>query len=199
MGAIHHGVPRDLVLFLQKAGGYDLFVETGTLFGESAAWASEHFSSVVTVESMPTVHERALEKLRSIPNVASHLGNSVDFLHAWEPPEAAIYWLDAHYMGPGFIVSAAGECPVIVEIAEINENGLNDVVLVDDARLFFEPPPRPHDPAQWPRLEPLVEALSQNDREVFIHEDVFVSVPRFIKSQTRAHLQNLVTKAWGLP
>jgi hypothetical protein len=47
MGLIYPGVPQDLALFLRQSFGLQTFVETGTLNGDSAVRAAQHFPHVL--------------------------------------------------------------------------------------------------------------------------------------------------------
>jgi hypothetical protein len=173
------GPPATLTLALQRRLATDDFIETGTYRGDTAAWAARHFSRVTTIELSPTYHAAAQARFGPQPNVRALAGDSVVVLRTVVPnlTSPAIFWLDAHWSG----LDTAGhetECPVLAEIALINTSSLGHVILVDDARLFCAPPPRPHRAEQWPGLAAIVAALSQEGRRhVVLLEDAFVAVP----------------------
>lgn len=173
------GPPEALILALKKRQGLDAFVETGTYHGHTAAWAANHFAQVTTIEMSPEYHAAAQTRFQAQPTVRTLCGNSGTVLSAVlrELTQPAIFWLDAHWSG----VDTAGEqaeCPVLEEIALINASPLTHVVLIDDARLFCAPPPRPHRADQWPGLVALIDALQhEGQRHVVMVEDVFVGVP----------------------
>ena len=50
MGSVRFGIPRELALVLKKRHGLVIFVETGTLVGHTSVWASDHFTTALTVD-----------------------------------------------------------------------------------------------------------------------------------------------------
>jgi len=173
------GPPEELILGLRQRSGFDHFVETGTFRGDTAAWAAAHFRQVTTIEMSAAIHAAAKARFGSLTNVRVIEGDSRaalgELLAGLSRP--AIFWLDAHWSG----LDTAGveaECPVLGEVARINASPQAHVVLVDDARLFCAPPPRPHRAEQWPDLRSIVDALAAAGRRyVVLFEDVFVAVP----------------------
>src|SRR5437870_4828171 len=103
MGLIYPGVPKKLALILAKEIGADVFIETGTLSGETAAWAAGHFKRVISIEIDEALHQQARALVRDRANVELLLGPSEHWLpqivHTVSGP--ALFWLDAHYSGPG--------------------------------------------------------------------------------------------------
>lgn len=180
MGFHRMGPPQDLILALKARMGVGEFIETGTYRGDTAAWAAGHFSRVTTIELSPEFHAAAVERFRAQPAVRALQGNSATVLREVIPALGgpALFWLDAHWSG----LDTAGreaECPLLEEIALINAAPDGHVVLVDDARLYCAPPPRPHRAEHWPDLASTVEELANGDRRhVVLVDDVFVAVPR---------------------
>ena len=193
MGLYQMGPPAALTLALQRQLGIQEFIETGTFQGHTTAWAARHFTRVTTIELSPAYHAAAQARFFAQPNVRTLAGNSVAVLHAVVPnlPVPAIFWLDAHWSG----LDTAGhelECPVLAEIALINASSLAHVVLVDDARLFCAPPPRPHRAEQWPGLATIVAALDQEGRRhVVLFDDVLVAVPANEREWLAGMLQDM--------
>jgi hypothetical protein len=199
MGIIHHGAPTELILALKRESGIENFVETGTLVGDTAAWAANHFTRVVTIENEPERHKKAVERFGATTNVEVLLGESPGVLSKlFDLTGPAMFWLDAHWMG---INSGTGgddhECPVLDEIASINSYSERDIILVDDARLFSAPPPSPHDASQWPDLNAVVSALDNHGtRHVVLFEDALIAVPQNMKLFLVKYLQERITEAW---
>lgn len=189
------GPPSGLVLALARSLSISVFVETGTYRGDTAAWAEEHFASVVTIELSPEFHAAASARFRTQPRIRTLQGNSEDVLAQLLPSlnAPAVFWLDAHWSG----LDTAGreaECPLLAEIGVINESAYPHVILVDDARLFMAPPPLPHRAEQWPDLEATVRILGQDGRRhVAMVDDVFVAVPMTVKAKLVDWLQNAET------
>jgi hypothetical protein len=180
MGIITMGPPGALVLALARDLQTDTFVETGTFLGGTAAWASRHFRRVVTTENASEFHRRARERYAACANVEFVFGHSgerlPEIVSALEGP--TIFWLDAHWSG-GDTFGADEQCPILDELRAVNRSPHENVILIDDARLFTSPPPPPNDPAQWPTICEIIAALGQGPHPRFsvVDSDVVVSVP----------------------
>jgi hypothetical protein len=200
MGIHRMGPPIDLILALQQRLGIHDFVETGTYSGDTAEWAAKHFARVATIELSPDFHAAAVKRFGAQPRVRALMGNSAAVLREVVPGLAGptIFWLDAHWSG----LNTAGreaECPLLEELAIVNAAPLTHTVLVDDARLFCAPPPRPHLAEQWPDLANTVAALSGGDRRyVALIDDVLIAVPSADRRFVRDWLQDATTAAWAL-
>lgn len=173
------GPPEALLLALKARLRLDDFVETGTYRGDTAAWAAAHFARVATIELSPEYHAVAVARFRAEPRVRVLLGDSGTQLRevAAALPGPAIFWLDAHWSG----LDTAGretECPLLAELAILNAAPATHTLLVDDARLFAAPPPRPHRAELWPDLGAVLDALrAVGRRHVVMFEDVLIAVP----------------------
>lgn len=197
MGSIRMGPPEELILALRQRGGLDHFVETGTFRGRTAAWAAAHFGQVTTIEMSGAIHAAFRDRFGSLTNVRAVAGDSRAVLGevVAELAQPAIFWLDAHWSG---LDTAGGEaeCPVLEEIARINASPQAHIVLVDDARLFCAPPPRPHRAEQWPDLASIAEALAAGGRRYLaLFEDAFVAVPSQERQFLTGWLQDHATEA----
>lgn len=179
MGLFRMGPPVDLTLALQRHLRLEDFVETGTYRGETAAWAAEHFARVATIELSTEYHAAATARFRAQPQVRVLLGDSGAMLRkvAAELVGPAVFWLDAHWSG----LDTAGretECPLLAELAILNAAPTTHTLLVDDARLFAAPPPRPLRAELWPDLGAVIDALRGcGRRHVVMFEDVLIAVP----------------------
>src|SRR5687768_13570309 len=98
MGSIHPDIPQELVARLRKELGIATLIDTGTHNGATAAWASAHFSKVITIESNEFWFDQTKERLVPLGNVTVLLGHSAQVLpeFAGELTRPAIFWLDAH-------------------------------------------------------------------------------------------------------
>jgi len=54
------GPPWELILFLRDRYGVDTFVETGTLYGDTAYKASLYFPHVITIEASEILYRKAV-------------------------------------------------------------------------------------------------------------------------------------------
>ncbi len=191
------GPPEALVLALQRQSGFDDFIETGTYRGDTAAWAAQHFARVTTIELGPVYHAAAKARFQAAPNVRLVAGESSAVLREIVPALAkpALFWLDAHWSG----LDTAGreiECPMLAEVALINSAPRVHTVMVDDARLFCAPPPRPHRADLWPDLAATVAVLRADGRRyVVLSDDVFVAVPVADRDFMNSWLQAEATAA----
>lgn len=191
MGNVHPGIPEALTERLATEAGITTFVETGTFQGRTTAWAAERFGRVVTIEADPDLYRNAAERFREVPNVTVLHGDSGRLLGevVASLTEPALFWLDAHWSGPGTAGESA-ECPVLEEIAAIDAGLPSHLVLVDDARMFLQPPHPLHNADDWPDIATMVHALKKARPEDYVGviEDVILRVPETLKGVLRAYL-----------
>ena len=182
--------PKTLAVELERELSLTRAVETGTYTGGGALALAEIFGSVVTIEVSPAMYSGALERLRDAPSIEPVLGDSREVLpRLVDGSEPTFFWLDGHWSG-GETGGVEAECPVLEELAAIAAGHPDDCITIDDARLFAAPPPPPHDPAHWPTLVELFDAVraARPTAHVTVVGDVVVAVP--------ARAKDLVD-AWG--
>ena len=198
MGIINMGPPQDLILAAKQLIGANVFVETGTFRGDTTKWASQHFSRVVTIEASLDFYRKAVERFSSQENVTVLHGSSRDCLRDVVDAldETAVFWLDAHWSG-GETYGDTDECPVLDEISLIMNNDLQNSIFIDDARLFFSPPPLPHDLLQWPEIGTIIVSLKPIHNYVTVFEDVIISIPQSSKTEFSRLLQQKNTSNWN--
>ena len=180
MGIVTAGIPGGIVTALARAAGATVFVETGTFRGATTRWAAGRFAEVHTIEREPALHAANQAALSALPGVRAHLGDSRAVLPgivASLGGKRAVYWLDGHWSGAG----TAGEddpCPLLDELACLGTRP-QDIVLIDDARLFLGAPPLPHDPARWPGIGQVLAALPSAGTPPLVQvvDDVIFSMP----------------------
>jgi hypothetical protein len=183
---------------LAAEGNCHAFVESGTYMGVTTRWGAKNFRAVFTIERYEPLFKAYSPELAALPNVTPLLGDSSD----WLPVIAqgleefsALYWLDAHWSGAG-TGGEDNECPLLAELAPLAKRP-QDIILIDDARLFLCAPPLPHKPGAWPTIAQVIQALGPG-RHVQIVEDVIVAVPdepRFVNLLTH-HAQVQSTYQW---
>jgi hypothetical protein len=180
MGEVSWGAPQPIVDLLCDTLALRTCVETGTFRGDSAAAFAGRFDRVITIEASPTLAAAACRRLAPFPNVDARHGDSRQVLPEVVAglEEPALFWLDGHYCGQG-THGVTGQCPVLEEIATIVAAAPAHVLLIDDARLFLEPPPLPLHAVDWPAIDEICRAVAAGDRRRFItvHDDVIVAVP----------------------
>lgn len=190
------GPPQQVLQAIRDRLGITHFVETGTLRGETAAWAAGVFGHVTTIELSETYHRAAVARFARQSSVQPLFGDSATILQRLVPTLSgpAIFWLDAHWSGLD-TAGSESECPVMAEIQAINSSGAEHVILVDDARLFCSPPPKPHKAEQWPDLITIVTALAQQGRRyVALFEDVLLAFPAVQREFAVELLQDAASK-----
>ena len=180
MGLVYQGMPPDLLALVQRLTGARTFIETGTNLGGSAAFAAETFQRVWTIEAQPHLHTQAKARLDKLENVEAILGNSETGLARMivTVDGPAVCWLDAHWSG-GETAGELNECPVLDEIRSIDTAPVEHVLLIDDARLFLQPPPRPHKIEHWPSIAELADVARARWPQAYLAviDDVIVRVP----------------------
>lgn len=187
MGDITHGIIKEVALLLKKSYGLSVFVETGTFLGETTAWASKNFSKVYTVEIL----ERYIKGAKS--SNCFGLGN-IEFFHGESSKlipeilskitEPALFWLDAHWGGDLHYKKPEEECPLMGELEAIRNHSItHSVLMIDDARLFVYPPPKPLTPEKWPSFGEILSTLSQMKYVPMVVDDVIICLPRGILNE----------------
>lgn len=186
MGNVTFGVPEDLALALKDAINANVFIETGTYKGNTSVWASRHFLKVFTIEFDKERYQKTFIRLSNMihtSNVRMLQGNSKDKLKEVldKINEPVIFWLDAHGLGKlEETTTLEDEIPLMKELDVIkewhNRTKQQCVILIDDARLFLNPPPieKGYHPEYWPSAGDIKEFAYRNSFEVRIAKDVIV-------------------------
>ena len=178
MGLVTSGIPRDIVQQLSRLSGAEVFVETGTFQGATTRWAAEVFPTVHTIELSPQLYNQYHYELEKLPGVHTYLGDSAEVLPeivAQLSAAPALFWLDGHWSG-NETAGQEQECPLLKELQCLRDRA-QDLILIDDARLFLCAPPRPHKPEQWPTIAEVVNVFDQTRRFIQIVDDVVFMVP----------------------
>ena len=172
-------VPRNLVAELQSRLELRRAVETGTWRGEGARRLAAVFPEVMTVELSSDLHADARYALAASPHVrvlhgpspevlAEVVDGDADPLLAGCPLEP---WRHGRLGRPvpaaRGVTAIAGGCT------------RDDCVLIDDADYFLATPAGSFDPAQWPSIWQVFEALRSvwPDHHVSVAHDIVVAVP----------------------
>lgn len=181
---------------IQPLLGYipiDYFCETGTASGDSIRIASKHFKKCWTIELI----EGRAKIDNSLENVTWYEGNSIDFLKIIvndlldlksQIPQPnkdvpvyqyCFWWLDAHYSDPKPNTSKYKECYLLEEIEIISKCRDDSIIFIDDARLFYGPPPAPNNPKDWPTIRQIFALLEEKFpfNTTSIRDDYIISYP----------------------
>lgn len=179
MGAVTFGIPKKLVLLLKEQFSVEVFVETGTFRGKTSVWASGVFKDVYTIENSRELFDSVAERLLGFSNIHPLFGNSAVQLGkiVSDIKQPAIFWLDAHWCG-GSTYGNDDPCPLLDEIRIIKKSGIDHIIMIDDARFFLKPPPRPQNTELWPGLKEILVLLNRDENYfTFVSEDVIVALP----------------------
>ena len=199
MGTLRRGPPPQLISALRSEYDIPRFVETGTFAGDTAHWASTIFPQVVTIEFAEALYRRATERYRAAANITFLHGHTRERLKevVAQSHAASLFWLDAHWSGD-ITYGEHDECPILDEIAIINNSQSDAYILIDDARFFLSPPPPPHQPEYWPNITTLLKALnSVEQRSIVVIEDVIVAVPAFAQATVQRYCQDVNAATWS--
>lgn len=193
------GPPTKLIRQLATEFAIENFVETGTAYGGTALWASEHFKKVFTIEYCQEIYEQTVGKFGHITNIKFLQGDSRTEVTkiVQQLDGASFFWLDAHWSG-GITYGENDECPLLEELSIINKSSFENFILIDDARLFTSPPMPPHRIEQWPDITTVLNALHSGEKEryIVIIEDVIIAVPKIAKPIVAKYCQEVNAKAW---
>lgn len=199
MGIIRSGPPEEFVLRLKDCFRIQAFVETGTYYGDTAMWAAVHFPQVVTIEYSRSIYEKTIARYGLTPNVNFVFGDSRTILQTILPTLSgpAVIWLDGHWSGSE-TYGDGDECPLLEEIRAVVTSQQAHFILIDDARLFASPPPRPHRPEQWPSIAQVIDSLKSGNYApyIVIAEDVIVAVPEHARELLVRYCQEVNTRTW---
>jgi hypothetical protein len=131
----------------------DFLVETGTFKGDSVKYASSFsFKKIFSIEIYPKLALECHELFKDVANIQILNTSSTIGLElvSQELDGNCIFWLDAHFPGSDVGDTSYAEeqddkinVPLIEELKIISqrENKYQDVILIDDLRLFEEVPP----------------------------------------------------------
>ena len=178
MGSLAETALSGLVTHFARKFSLKEFVETGTFMGNGAAWASQVFPSVTTIEINDAFRQQAIERYGRLSSIKFLLGDSVQVL-----PEVvaglkgpSFFWLDAHAGGGHF--AAKDYCPVLKELEIIAASPHAHFIFIDDARAFTAPPPPPFEVDEWPPLyDVLAMARKRHPYYCVVIHDAVMCVP----------------------
>jgi hypothetical protein len=157
-----------------------VFVEGGAGYGHTAAIACDHFQKVYAVEIVKEVFEHQVAELKQTSNATRLFGSTLDYFQTIVAETCGLptlWYLDSHY--PGLGPKVAKECPLLeeIEIISTKPGADEDVVLIDNAGMFYYPPNPPHDPAEWPTYSEVVSELKKTWPCVSLFADIIIATP----------------------
>jgi hypothetical protein len=136
---------RAIILSYKEKYKPDIFVETGTLFGDTVQILSSNFKKLYSIElseELAIKAKKRFDNLKHISIVQGDSGVEIDSILKIIT-EPVLFWLDGHYSGDFYhrdelIKTAKGvlNTPVEKELELIMQSGFPHIVLIDDAREF---------------------------------------------------------------
>jgi hypothetical protein len=138
-------VKADLIRSFTATGQHTVFVETGTFRGDMIAAVRANFEQLFSIELHAELGSKAARRFAADPAVKILIGDSGELLKPLVQAigRPVVYWLDGHYSG---FRTARGEAdtPICRELDAVLVHGTpDDIVLIDDARLFGTDPAYP--------------------------------------------------------
>jgi hypothetical protein len=191
MGIVRMGLPEEIVLYLKELSKIELFIETGTFSGWTSYWASSHFNLVKTIEFSVKFYHEAKKTHANLSNVDFIFGDSRKELTniISKINEPAIFWLDAHWCGSESY-GVNDQCPILEEIEIIISSRFENIILIDDARLFLSPPPLPNSTEYYPSVSEILSKFVTKKYHTIIYEDALISIPKIYKKDFVNFMQN---------
>jgi hypothetical protein len=135
----NHFYKRHRIKKIQKNNAFDIFVETGSFYGQMIGAVQKEFDKVISIEIYQPLFELnnnyynnnkkvkiyAGDSSKVLPNIMSEFNN-----------KSILFWLDGHYSGIGTGLGSAVS-PIINELKIIFENKpYKFCIIIDDYRLF---------------------------------------------------------------
>jgi hypothetical protein len=172
---------RAIILSYKEKYGPEIFLETGTLFGDTIEAVSSNFKKLYSIELSEELAERAKKRFENSKHITIIQGDSgteiENILKKIEQP--ILFWLDGHYSGDFYhkdelIKTAKGvlDTPVEKELQLILQSGLPHIILIDDAREF-------NGRNDYPTIRQLKNSLKQNkfNYQLSVDRDIIRIVP----------------------
>lgn len=140
---------KDDSLFLEPSQKHDtlrefaktyklqIFVETGTYYGDTVDALKNIFKTCYSIEIGKKLADNARVRFSNNPNIHIFQGDSSKVLPRLlrEINEPCLFWLDGHYSG-GDTAGCGTTVPILQEIEAILNHRDDHVILIDDARCF---------------------------------------------------------------
>jgi hypothetical protein len=194
MGAVNFSLEPKLVEQLKQVLPLSVFVETGTFEGEAVNNVICLFEEIHTIELSEEYYLKASRRFQGQSLVKVYHNRSERLLQTLCPlvkDKSVLYWLDAHWCVADSTAGYHSQCPLLQELNAIQALNAQSIILIDDARLFLCPPPKPHEISQWPDFNAVIKKLFSlsSVHQIMVVNDVIIYYPASINSalKTYAH------------
>jgi hypothetical protein len=122
---------------------YTIFLETGTLVGETTLNVQPYFEQVYTIELSEDYYNyfNDMKTQNNYDNIFNYFGDSSvvipKIIESLEKKDKVIFWLDGHWSS-GDTAKGEKDCPLIEECKSIDllYKSNKGIILIDDYRLF---------------------------------------------------------------
>ncbi len=154
-----------------KKHGMNIFIETGTYFGDTTWAMRKFFKKLYSIELSEELFKKAEKRFEKFDNIEILHGDSSEVLSKVLPQvkEPTLFWLDGHYSG-GVTAKGDKECPILEELDAILSSNFEHIILIDDARLF-------NGTSDYPKLKELEKhILSRYENSVITVKDDIIRV-----------------------
>jgi hypothetical protein len=119
------------------------FIETGTYHGDGIQRVLDHYERIHSIELAEKYAMSAAEKFLKYPHVTVYHGNSKEVLPTLLETisEPVTIFLDGHFSGGETaigdeLVDGVSSAPLLTEIEIIMSRPYDDIVIIDDTRMF---------------------------------------------------------------
>ncbi len=172
---------------LRYSDKYNNFVETGTATGVTTELVSKFYKSVYTVELSTAYYSVAKNRLGKYNHVHQYLGSSAsvlkDIVSSLTAP--AVFYLDGHFSGEGTgrdLTISTPDTPVVLELESIAKSKYENIVIIDDARLFEGEEWHSEEFAQYPSFEELrdISKTFHYKNKIYRELDAFIIEPESV-------------------
>lgn len=133
-----------------------VFIETGTYYGDKVDTLKNLFTNIISVELDNELYEKAKHRFKNYSNIKIIQGDSSRILPKVLPgiSEKILFWLDGHF-SEGITKKGNLNTPIMEELEAISHCTItNNVILIDDARLF-------NGTADYPTIEALKKYIAK--------------------------------------
>ena len=129
-----------VIRYFAKKHDIDIFVETGTLHGDTVEAIKDVFHTIYSIELSEVLYRNALARFVGEDSIKLLHGDSGSLLPELltKITSPCVLWLDSHYTEIPFAALGAQFTPIVAELHAVLDHPLVDqhVILIDDARLF---------------------------------------------------------------
>lgn len=187
MGAVNFSIDPNLVELLTNQLPLSVFIETGTFRGNTIALVKSYFPQIFSIESSEKYYQIAVSRFQNDASVTILKGDTsvmLGDLVKQTNNRPTLFWLDAHWCADEGTADKSSQSPLLDELAAIHQLHEKSVILIDDAHLYLCPPGQPHDYAQWPDFNDVLEALNKlsTNHQIMILNDVILYYPQQVET-----------------